>query len=98
MNDWMRRLRGLNSAAITRVETTMASWDCTAWPVRAPKMVWLAITPPDVRCHQRRGQQAVDEGAVYEEVYVVAAVPEDRQNAGPRDFRRSRTAPVRERV
>src|SRR5215203_5505348 len=33
----MRRRSGLNSAAITRVETTMTSCCCSSWPVRARK-------------------------------------------------------------
>jgi hypothetical protein len=32
MKAWMRRLRGTNSAAITRVEPTMTSWGCCACP------------------------------------------------------------------
>jgi hypothetical protein len=32
MNAWTRRLNGLNSAAITSVETTMASCGCSSWP------------------------------------------------------------------
>jgi hypothetical protein len=37
---------GMNSAAITRVETTTASWDCSSWPVSAPKIAWVVATPP----------------------------------------------------
>ena len=35
MASWMRRRSGVNSAAMTRVETTTASGDC-ATPVNAP--------------------------------------------------------------
>ena len=33
MNDWMPRLKGLNRAAITRVEATTSCDSCTSWPV-----------------------------------------------------------------
>src|SRR5918998_1627840 len=46
MKAWMRRLKGLNRAAITRVETTTASCGCSSWPVRARKMASVAVTPP----------------------------------------------------
>src|ERR687893_1108987 len=46
MKAWMRRLKGVNRAAITRVETTTASCGCSSWPVRARKMASVAVTPP----------------------------------------------------
>src|SRR5215212_10295257 len=41
INDWMRRLNGLKSAAIARVEITTASCGCCSWPVRARKTTWV---------------------------------------------------------
>ena len=46
MNDWMRRLNGLNRAAMTRVETTIASCGCSSWLVSVWKRAWVAVTPP----------------------------------------------------
>src|SRR5215207_9155009 len=46
MKDWMRRLKGLNNAAITRVETTIASCGCCSWPVNARNTAWTVATPP----------------------------------------------------
>jgi hypothetical protein len=48
--------------AITKVETTMASWGCCTWPVSARKSVWVVATLPRyananlaVRVCRRRG-------------------------------------------
>jgi hypothetical protein len=38
MKDWTRRLSGLNSAAITRVEATMTSCGSSSWLVNVWKM------------------------------------------------------------
>jgi hypothetical protein len=44
MKDWMRRLRGLNDAAITRVEATTARVDFS--PVRTTKTLCNMMMPP----------------------------------------------------
>ena len=62
MKGWMRRLKGLNGAAITSVETTTAR--VYSWPLRALRSACVASTPPEVDRHQHRGKGAVDEGAV----------------------------------
>jgi len=46
MNDWIRCRKGLNRAAIARVETTTASWGWRSWPVRVRKMACVVATPP----------------------------------------------------
>ena len=42
----MRRLKGLKSAAIIRVETTTRSCGCFSWPVSAWKIACVAVTLP----------------------------------------------------
>jgi hypothetical protein len=42
----MRRLNGLNSAAITSVEITMVSCGGSSWLVSERKGVWVAVTLP----------------------------------------------------
>jgi hypothetical protein len=44
MKPWMRCLKGLNSAAIARVETTTAS--CEFSPVSARKVPWSSTSLP----------------------------------------------------
>jgi hypothetical protein len=46
MNDWMLFLRGLNNAAIKRVETTMASCGSFPWPVSVWRTDWVIVTAP----------------------------------------------------
>ena len=77
MKDWMHRLKGVNSAAMTRVEATMASCGSFSCLVDVCKAAWVAVTPPEVRQCQKGSERAVDEGAVYEEINVVEAVLED---------------------
>jgi hypothetical protein len=38
--------QGVNKAAITRVEATMASCGDSSWPVSAWKIAWVAVTLP----------------------------------------------------
>jgi hypothetical protein len=44
MKDWMRRLKGVNNAAIRRVEATTARVDL--WPVRMTKTLCNTTMPP----------------------------------------------------
>jgi hypothetical protein len=44
MNDWIRRLKGVNNAAIKRVDATTARVDC--WPVRMTKALCNTTMPP----------------------------------------------------
>ena len=83
----MRRLKGLNSAAITRVETTMASCGCSSWPVRALKSCLGRRHAPEVHQRKHSRERAVDEGAVYDDVYVVEAVAQDGYPYGDRNGR-----------
>ena len=84
MKDWMRRRKGLNRAAIARVETTTASCGCCSWPVRVRKSVWCRRHAPEVDRTSSR-ERAVDEGAVDDDVYVVEAVLQDGEAHGDRD-------------
>src|SRR5918995_52747 len=77
MSDWVWRLNGVNKAAITNVEITMASCGCFSWPVMARKSVWVAVTLPRLQQRKHQRERAVDEGAVDEDVYIVEAMPED---------------------
>jgi hypothetical protein len=75
----MRRLKGLNSTAITSVETTTASWGCCSWSVRARIDSLSHRDAPEIECDQHGRERAVDQGAVYDNVYVVEAVLQDRE-------------------
>src|SRR5215218_182293 len=77
MKDWMRRLKGVNSAAMTRVETTMVSWLLFLAGERCKDYLGRRNAP---EIHQRKHQRerAIDESAVYEEVYVVEPIAQDR--------------------
>ncbi len=68
MNDWMRRLSGLNSAAIARVEATTASW--IALPHERREEPLQANHAAKVHRNQHGRERTVDEGAVYEDVYI----------------------------
>ena len=85
MNDWMRLLRGLNSAAITRMETKTASWGCLSWACEGSQDCFSSRYSSVVDRRQGCRERAVDEGAVYEEVYVVEAVFEDCKSYRDRD-------------
>ena len=75
MNSCMRRLSGLDRAAITKVEPTTASWGSLCWPVSVWKRAWVAVYASEVHQRKHQCERTVDEGAVDEEVYVVEAVP-----------------------
>jgi hypothetical protein len=79
MKDWMRLLRGLNRAAISRVEATTARVNC--WPVRAINTL-QHNDDTKVEGDQHCCQRAVDERAVYDEVYVVESITKDRYTDG----------------
>jgi hypothetical protein len=44
MKDWIRRLKGVNNAAIRRVEATTARVD--RWPVSVTKILCNTTMPP----------------------------------------------------
>jgi hypothetical protein len=71
----MPRLKGLNRAAISSVEATTARVNCS--PVRTTETRCNRTMPPEVERHERYREQAVDEGAIDEEVYLVEAVAKD---------------------
>ena len=71
------RKSGLNKAAIASVETTTANWGCCSWPVRARKSACDRRDATEVDQRERGGKRAVDQGAVYDHVYVVEAVSQD---------------------
>ena len=71
MKPWMRRRIGLNRAAITRVETTTASWGCSCWPASESAEDCLSRRhSTEVHECQHRRESTVDEGAVYDQIYV----------------------------
>ena len=72
MKDCMRRRKGLNSAAITRVEATTARVDSLAG--KGDEEPLQHDDTAEVKRNQYDSQGAVDEGAVDEEVYIVEAV------------------------
>src|SRR5215211_4704129 len=78
----MLRRRGLNSAAMARVEATIASWD--SCPVRARNTPCNTTTLPTYTSASVT-VRAVDQRAVDDEVYVVEAVFEDRNPRGSWD-------------
>ena len=79
----MRRLKGVNRAAITRVEATTARVDCSTG--EGDEEPLQHDDAPEVECNQHSCQRAVDEGAVDDEVYVVESVAHDRDPHGDRD-------------
>ena len=68
MNDWMRRLRGLNRAAISEGGGYHCEGGLLAGKDHEEPLQHHDAA--EVECDQRGRQRAVDEGAVYEDVYI----------------------------
>src|SRR5215213_7983760 len=60
---------------MARVEATTARVE--PWPVRTRKAVLQEHHAPEVGRRQEDGERGVDEGAVYDHVYVVETIPQD---------------------
>src|SRR5215210_2156779 len=88
MNDWMRRLNGVNNAAIRSVDATTARVGLLAGEQDEDPL--HQDDSAEVERHQRCGERSVDEGAVDDEVYLVEAVLEDGYAYGGRNAQKDR--------